>query len=327
MERRKLTGLRPQTYEHPLDSQALDALQKTSGLETVVRKCNEWGFERLLRVQLTGSHLRVTADNFPVVHDQVRAACDVLDLPKRPEIYIAAGGDINAFTAGVDRTIIVLNSGAVDLLSDDELFFVIGHEVGHIKSGHVLYYQIAEFLPVIAEVIGAATFGIGEILGAGLQVALLNWKRMSEFTADRAGLLACQDANAAITAMMKIAGLPQKFHAAANPEDFIAQAREFTAMDAEKLNWFAKFMSAMGESHPWTVMRASECLAWIDTGTYEKVLAAPHTGPASLGSAGRVFCTQCGRSLGGPEKFCPGCGTPVVKRVEGDAAQRGPQPL
>ena len=326
MERRKLTGLRPQTYEHPLDSQALDALQRTSGLETVVRKCNEWGFEPLLRVQLTGSHLRVTADNFPGVHDKVRAACDVLDLPKRPEIYIAAGGDINAFTAGVERTIIVLNAGAVDMLSDDELFFVIGHEVGHIKSGHVLYYQIAEFLPVIAEIIGAATFGIGEILGAGLQIALLNWKRMSEFTADRAGLLACQDANAAITAMMKIAGLPQKFHSAANPEDFIAQAREFTALDAEKLNWFAKWMSAMGESHPWTVMRASECLAWIDTGAYEKVLAAPQAGPASLGPAGRIFCTQCGRSLGGPEKFCPGCGTPV-KRVENVATPPGPQPL
>jgi Zn-dependent protease with chaperone function len=327
MERRKLTGLRPQTYEHPLDSQALDALQNTSGLETVVRKCNEWGFEPLLRVQLTGSHLRVTADNFPVVHDQVRAACDVLDLPKRPEIYIAAGGDINAFTAGVDRTIIVLNAGAVDTLSDDELFFVIGHEVGHIKSGHVLYYQIAQFMPVIAEIIGAATFGIGEILGAGLQMALLNWKRMSEFTADRAGLLACQDANAAITAMMKIAGLPQKFHAAANPEDFIAQAREFTALDAEKLNWFAKWMSAMGESHPWTVMRASECLAWIDSGAYEKVLAAPQGGAAALGPTERAFCTQCGRPLVGLEKFCPGCGTPVVKRVEGDAARRGPQPL
>ena len=82
-----------------------------------MRKCNEWGFERLLRVQLTGSNLRVTADYFPVVHDQVRATCDVLDLPKWPEIYVGAGGEINAFTAGVDRTIIVLNAGAVDLLT------------------------------------------------------------------------------------------------------------------------------------------------------------------------------------------------------------------
>src|SRR5215212_9057689 len=252
MERRKLTGLRPQTYEHPLDAQTLNLLQNTAGLDTVVRKCNEWGFERMMRVQLTGSHLRVNPDNFPLIYDLMLAACDVLDLPKRPDLYIAAGGDINAFTAGIERTILVLNAGAIDHLSDDELFFVIAHELGHIKSGHVLYSQIAEFLPVIGEIIGAATFGVGDILSAALQMALLKWKRMSELTADRAGLLACQDANVAITAMMKIAGLPGKYYGSMNPEDFIAQAREFTSLDLEKLNWIAKWLCSVGQTHPWT---------------------------------------------------------------------------
>jgi Zn-dependent protease with chaperone function len=309
-ERRKLTGLRPQTYEHPSDTQALNVLQKTSGLETLVRKCNEWGFERLLRVQLTGSHLRVNADNFPEVHEKVVAACDIIDLPMMPDVYIAAGAEINAFTAGVERALIVLNSSTIDMLSDDELFFVIAHELGHIKSGHVLYYQIAEFLPVVGEIVGAATFGIGELLGAGLQMALLNWKRMSEFTADRAGLLACQDANAAITAMMKIAGLPRKCYASINPEDFIAQAREFKALDAEKLNWFAKWLSAMGQTHPWTVMRANEFLAWIDSGAYQKVLDTPHD-PAALPPGTHAFCTRCGHALITTARFCPECGTPV----------------
>jgi Zn-dependent protease with chaperone function len=315
MPRRRLTGLRPQSYEHPLDAQALNALQKTSGLETVVRKCNEWGFERLLRVQLTGSHLRVTADSVPDVHEKLLEACNILDLPKPPDLYIASGQDLNAFTAGVEKPLIVLNAGAVDLLTDDELFFVIAHEVGHIKSGHVLYYQIAEFLPVIGAIVGGATFGLGELLGAGLQVALLNWKRMSEFTADRAGLLACQDANVPITAMIKIAGLPQKYHGAINPEDFIAQAREFKALDADKLNWLVKWLSTMGQTHPWTVMRASQFLAWVDTGGYETVVNGQHELPAgaaaSLPTGGARFCTQCGSTLIPEARFCPGCGVPI----------------
>ena len=317
MARRKLTGLRPQTYEHPLDAQALNTLQKTSGLDTVVRKCNEWGFERLLRVQLTGSHLRVTADSVPEVHDKLLAACDILDLPKVPDLYIASGSDLNAFTAGVEKPLIVLNAGAVDLLNDDELLFVIAHEVGHIKSGHVLYYQIAEFLPVIGAIVGSATFGLGELLGAGLQVALLNWKRMSEFTADRAGLLACQDANVPITAMIKIAGLPQKYHDAINPEDFIAQAREFKALDADKLNWLVKWLSTMGQTHPWTVMRASQFLTWIDAGEYEAVLTRDHTlpgQPAAFSSLpGVAFCTHCGHALVPNARFCPACGGAVAK--------------
>lgn len=307
MARRRLTGLRPQTYEHPLDAQALNALQKTSGLETVVRKCNDWGFERLLRVQLTGSHLRVTPDSVPDVHEKLVAACDILDLPKVPDLYIAAG-EMNAFTAGVEHPLIVLSSSLVDRLTDDELLFVIAHEVGHIKSGHVLYYQIAEFLPVIGAIVGGATFGLGELFSAGLQVALLNWKRMAEFTADRAGLLGCQDANAPITAMIKIAGLPQKYDGAINPEDFIAQAREFKAFDAEKLNWFVKALSTMGQTHPWTVMRATQFLAWVDSGEYEKVVNGQHTLPPSAPPVGAAFCTQCGRALMPEARFCPGCG-------------------
>jgi Zn-dependent protease with chaperone function len=311
MDRRTLTGLRPQAYEHPADRQALARLQSTGGLETVVRKCNAWGFERLLRVQLTGSNLRVTADSFPEVHAQLLAACRVLDLPAPPELYVGGGGDINAFTAGVESPIVVLSSSAVDLLSEDELFFVIAHELGHVKSGHVLYYQIAEFLPVIAEVVGSATFGIGELLGAGLQVALLSWKRQSELTADRAGLLAAQDVTVAIAALQKLAGLPHRYYDRVNVDDFVAQARAFEALDSDKLSWIAKWLSTVGQTHPWTVLRANQLLAWIDAGDYEKVLAAPQEVPLQLPAGVKRFCARCGCGLAGHEAFCPGCGAPA----------------
>src|SRR5687767_853997 len=123
MERKRLIGLRPQAYEHPWDKKALDALQSSKSFAALVSKLNEWGFERILRVQLTGSNLRVTADNFPEIHEKVHEAGAILDLPTLPEIYIAAGGDINAFTAGVRKPILVVTSAAVDVLSDEELFF------------------------------------------------------------------------------------------------------------------------------------------------------------------------------------------------------------
>lgn len=260
MTPRKLTGLRPQAYEHPGDRRALDALTNTAGLDTLIRKLNAWGFERLLRVQLTGSYLRVTPDSFADLHESLSLVCDTLDLPVTPDLYISAGGEINGFTAGVERPLILLNSGAVDLLTREELLFVIGHEAGHIKSGHVLYYQIAECLPVIGEIVGTATLGIGDVLSAGLQIALMRWKRMSELTADRAGLLACQDADVAMRTLMKLAGLPPKYYQAINAEDFLAQARSFEDMEADKLSLLAKWLSTAGATHPWTVMRAKQLL-------------------------------------------------------------------
>src|SRR5215467_9492405 len=159
----RLTGLWPKAYEHPSDTAALNALNSVKGLDTIVRKLNSWSFDRLLRVQLTGSFLKVTPDSFSDLHELLVRACDTLDLPALPDLYVGSG-PINAFTACVDQPLILLTQGAVDSLTTDELLFVIAHEVGHIKSGHVLYYQIAEFIPVVGEIVGAATLGFGEWL-------------------------------------------------------------------------------------------------------------------------------------------------------------------
>jgi len=307
MEYARLHGLRPQSYEHPSDAKTLDVLQGTAGLETVIRKCNEFGLDRLLRIQLMGSYLRASQDCFPHLYRAVQEGCEILDVPKRPTVYIQPGG-LNAFTAGVEQPILVFNAGLIDAMTEEELRFVVGHELGHIKSGHVLYYQIAMLLPVLAEVVGAATFGIGSLLSFPLEVALVRWQRMSELTADRAGLLACQDVNAATTAMIKLAGLPLKFFDKVNTEDFLAQAREFEAFDSDKLDWVAKILSGIGQSHPWTVMRASELLRWVDSASYEKLLADPTSGRAL--EPPRKFCTNCGSPTAGV--FCSTCGTRIA---------------
>lgn len=307
VDHKRLSGLRPQSYEHPSDKKTLDALQNQSGLEALIRKCNEIGLERVLRIQLMGSYLRASEDCFPGLYRAVQEGCEILDVPRRPAVYIQPGG-LNAFTAGIEHPIVVFNAGLIDSMTEDELRFVVGHELGHIKSGHVLYYQVAMLLPVVAEIVGTATLGIGSLLSVPLEIALIRWQRMSELTADRAGLLACQDVNAATTAMIKLAGLPLKFFDKVNTEDFLAQAREFESFDSDKLDWIAKILSGVGQSHPWTVMRASELLRWIDSQAYERLLADPTDGrpPESR----RKFCSSCGTPANGA--FCTNCGARVV---------------
>jgi Zn-dependent protease with chaperone function len=308
-----LKGLSPKIYEHPFDRQALNTLEGTRGIETLVRKCNEYGLDRLLRAQYTGSYIRVTGDTYPDLYAKVTDACEVLDLPKIPEIYIQPDVGINAMTAGVEKPILVLSTSAVDTLDEAELDFVISHELGHIKSGHVLYYQMGTFLPLIGEIVGAATLGIGTLVSVGVEIALVKWRQMSEFTADRAGILGCQNATAAISSMMKLAGLPQKYYSAINTEDFIAQARDFVALDENMLDRVAKIISGLGQTHPWTVLRAKEFLRWIDGGEYERVLNGDYLQiSAEPPSAEATFCTQCGRPLKGMEVFCPGCGSKLL---------------
>lgn len=263
-----LTGLDHSQYEHPFDKKALKALESTPGLGMVGNFITKHTIEKVYTVQYTGSNLKVTSENYPKIYEYLQYACQILDMPNMPDLYIQWGYGINAFTVGSENPIIVLNSGLMDLCDDDEIMFIIGHECGHIKSNHMLYHMMAQ---VINMVIDSIPFG--GIAAAPLQYALYYWDRMSEFTADRAGLLCCQKKYAAIRAFMKMAGMPIKFFSEMNIECFIQQAMDFKQLDYNAMNKVVKFVAIADESHPWTVMRASELINWTNSDEMSKLLA------------------------------------------------------
>ena len=262
-----LTGLDHSQYEHPFDQKALEALRNTPGVELVGKYITKHLVERMYTVQYTGSHLKVTPDNYPNIYEYLQYAAQVLDVKKVPELYIEWGYDINACTVGAENPIIVLNSGLIDLCDDDEIMFIIGHELGHVKSNHMLYHMMAQVINFIIDQIP-----FGSIAAAPLQYALYYWDRMSEFTADRAGLMACQSKEAAIRAFMKMSGMPIKQYNNMNYHTFLQQAADFKQLDYEGLNKVIKLISIADATHPWTVMRAAELLNWITSGSYSNFI-------------------------------------------------------
>jgi Zn-dependent protease with chaperone function len=303
-----LQGLQPEEYEHPLDRQALNALEGTPGLETLIRKINQYGIEAILRIQYTGSNIKVTSRMFPDIYEMLLSICRIIHLKKIPDLYIKQGSEINAFAIGSENPIIVLNEGTIGMLTPAELAFVMGHEVGHIKSQHMVYQDLArQIFPFVGDIIGKATLGIGDLFTTPIQIALLAWQRKSEFTCDRAGLLACQNINAATTAFMKIAGVPQSYYNNIDPVIFIDQAREFEGYDDNNLSKVAKLVSVLSQTHPWTVMRGAELYAWINSGSYQKLLMKY----SNQGLCKHVFCKQCGKQIRNNAKFCPFCGSEV----------------
>jgi len=309
-EIKKLNFLHPGEYEHPLDRQALRTLEGTPGIETLTRKLLKHGWERYMRLMHTGSYIKVSENHFSEVHDILADVCNTIHLKKTPELYINWDYSVNGFTIGSENPIIVLTSGAIDLLTEDELRYIIGHEAGHIKSGHMLYHTMAVIISAFGEIIGTATLGIGGLISTGLELAILYWQRMSEFTADRAGLLACQDEDAVINAMIKMAGAPRKFFNRIDRDGFIEQAREFKGYDYDALDKVGKTLLIIGSTHPWTVMRASEILHWVESGEYNEVIEK-HTGSQLEID---LKCHKCGTTLMGDENFCGMCGSKLWGR-------------
>jgi len=82
------------------------------------------------------------------------------------------------------------------------------------------------------------------------------------------------------------------------------------------LNMIAKWLSTMGATHPWTVLRAQHLLQWVESREYEKVLQAPNRLPSPKTQAGASkFCDQCGHPLTGKEMFCTSCGQQLAKSL------------
>lgn len=304
-----LKGLHPSDYEHPFDRKALETLEGTPGLDRLTRKFWEVGLDRLMKVQHAGSNILVSHRNFPELENAYSCACETLYFDRRPDLYLMWEYGINAHATGVKQPLVAVCSGCIDLLDSQELTYILGHELGHIKSNHILYHQMANVLPFFSQLAGQATFGIGFLLGQGLQLALYNWQRMSEFTSDRAGLLACQDRDAALRVLVKMAGLPIKHFNSGIEQEFLKQAREFQDYDYDKLNKLVKMYSVMNRTHPWTVMRAAELLRWVESGEYDAVLMRCSQVKTEVPAD---ICSNCEAHRRESHKFCGSCGASLA---------------
>ena len=310
IDKKKLHMLNPREYEHPLDKKALDTLKDTPGLEKLTKEFYKHGLERVLRVQYTGSYLKVTDSHFPKVKEDLKEVCNIIHLTNIPDLYIENNYGINGFAVGAKKPMIVITRRAIDWLSHEELLGLLGHEAGHIKSMHMMYHDMAQLIPTMGDLLSGSTFGVGKIVAVGLEAVLYYWYGMSELTADRAGLLTCQDNEAYIQLLMKIAGVPKKYYKKIETEEFIKQAREFEDFDYNSLDKIAKAATIMWQQHPWTVLRAHELIKWIESGKYQELIEKH--GKENISEI-ELICT-CGGKLKGNETFCGICGEKISTR-------------
>jgi Zn-dependent protease with chaperone function len=258
-------GLAAEDFQHPDDVAATHALQSLPGFDTVTSKIMEYGFERLYYLQNTADNVRVTARMFPRLHRALGWGCKILEVDE-PELYVNLHPMPNAYTYGHKRPFIVLTSGLVDILDDEERFFVIAHELGHIKAGHVLYTVLASNIAAILQVIGQATLGLGNLLGQGLVIALYDWYRKAELTADRAALLCVQDLDPCVRTFMKLAGGASRLFGEMDKTEFLRQIRTYEDADHSNLNRAYKVLLTLWRTHPFPILRAKELDAWFSSG-------------------------------------------------------------
>src|SRR5947207_7441737 len=174
---KKFADLNKEQYVHPADRRALATLRAIPGIDSALKKLLVVTGESAIRVIFTASAVKVTPKQCPDLYAKLQVACTTLGVDM-PELYVQQSPIVNAFTGGVERPVIVLYSGLLERLTDEEILAVVAHEVGHIHAEHVLYLTVAHLLEALANVaITAAPIAniVAQILSSTMRAALLAW--------------------------------------------------------------------------------------------------------------------------------------------------------
>jgi uncharacterized tellurite resistance protein B-like protein len=207
------------------------------------------------RRQLLLSALRLTKEMAPEPFGALRHVSNTLGIEAPIEMYCVPESAINAFVVPPKAGGVVLlglTSEALERFDTGELHFVLGHELGHAMFGHF------HFSPDVL---------IGDENIAPIHVArLCAWMRYAELSADRVGLLCCDDFDTAIRAFFKLtSGLSNsKYlrHAGQCAEQFAAVTAE--RMESSEGDWFS--------THPYSPLRIKALDLFSRSETFHSLL-------------------------------------------------------
>ena len=196
-----------------------------------------------VRRRLLSSSVRLSRGMSPSVHKMTDHCVQKLGVDIPLELYAYAGPQFNAacFKPEDGRLFIIFSSSLLEAFDENELMFVVGHELGH----HV--YQHHD-IPV--GYIATAN----QQVPASLALQLFAWTRYAEISADRAGAFCANDLSAVAQALFKLAsGLTSERVVSFNLSEFLKQMGEMQAVDAEPgqgapvEDWFS--------THPFSPLR------------------------------------------------------------------------
>ena len=257
---------------HPFDREALDTLKKIPLAATIIEKLLGSTIDKLARFRMMANAIRVGPKQAPRLWALYLEAAGRLNVDP-PPLFIAQTPVINAWAMGAGQPTVTVTTALIEHMDDRAICGVLGHELTHVRLGHVTYRTL-----VILMLQGALrlldVFGLAGMVLKPIQIALYRWYQMSELSADRGELLTTGSLEQFVRTQMTLAGGTARWADDLDVAAFIEQAHEAEAMrDGDLLLWAMELLSSSERTHPLNVWRVHHALRWAQSPEFFEALA------------------------------------------------------
>ncbi len=288
-------------FIHPEDDAARRNLEALPGFSTITKWFLEVGLEQLIHGLFMAEKIRLSSTQLPEIYGKLPPICQKFGI-NEPEFYLEMNPVPNAYTTGDKQVFMVVTSGLLEHLNDDEVSAVLAHECGHILCRHVFYHTMAKMLLTCAEAMGV----LGKMVYP-VQIALNYWSRRSELSADRAEIVYMGNSQAALSTLVRLAGGPYQLTGKVNIEEYARQALDYQELQSNsKWHKILQSFAVMNNDHPFSAVRAKELMNWENSEQFKALRQAMED--VTTDNYQGAKCPSCGEPVQADWKFCRNCG-------------------
>jgi len=275
-------------FIHPDDEAAIRFLKALPGFDVLVRATMAGTLEKMLYGQCLGTSIKLGPNQLAEYYGLLTPVCEKFGISPVPELFMEMSPIPNAYTFGDTKPFIVMSSGLLEHLTREEVQVCLAHECGHIVCGHSLYTMMS----VVIES-GISWLPLSDIF----RLPIYRWRRMSEFSADRAAAIFAGNSQKVINLLIRLSGGRHAHTHDVNLAAYQEQVKEYQTIinDTNVESAMQTYLLAFA-THPFSSMRSHEIIKWTEGAAFSFL-------SKTIGTYD-MRCSRCNAPMQGNTNIC-----------------------
>lgn len=260
-----LYGIDSSEYRHQADIAAQNLVEKAVPLAKIGEVLEEFEHKYQDEIIFRGSHVKLNHHNAPEVMAIWDKAMEIMDTYADVEIFSHRNYSYRMSVGGIKKPFISIPDTIIRNFSETQWLFLFGQMLTMINGRMLKLFAIARNFEKF--------MSLFPVIGDALKAPLGQWRRKSQLTIDRGGLLCCQDYDCAMRYLTILSGISPSSVSSVDLSARMQQLVDAQSESKETAVAIGHFNQTLFSSRSaWSNERFIELYNWHESGEYAKII-------------------------------------------------------